>query len=175
VRFPRKILGHDLSSNHCAGIASKFAEVIVDQNNAIDVVENLIETCKDGENGYRDAAEHVKRSDLKTFFLSQSLERAKFAGELQAELPRLGEHEKKDSGTVKAALHRAWINTKVSLGGGDKAILQWLEQGEDIAKASYEKALSGSLPGNILEIVRRQATSVKKAHDRVRDWRDAAA
>ena len=56
----------------------------MEHKNAVDVVENLIETCKDGENGYRDAAEHVKRPDLKTLFLSLSLERSKFAGELQA-------------------------------------------------------------------------------------------
>ena len=146
----------------------------MDQKNVLNVVEKLIQTCKDGENGYRDAAEHVKRSDLKTFFLSQSLERAKFAGELQAELPRLGEHDKKDSGSVSAAMHRAWIDTKVAVGAGDKAILESVERGEDSAKEAYEKALTGSLPSNVAEIVRRQAASVKSAHDRVRELRDAA-
>ena len=146
----------------------------MDQNNALDVVEKLIETCKDGENGYRDAAEHVKRADLKTFFNEQSLERAKFAGELQAELPRLGQHDKKDSGSVSAAVHRDWIDTKVGLGGGDKTILESVERGEDSAKAAYEKALTSPLPANIVQIVQRQAGSVKQAHDHVRDLRDAA-
>ena len=147
----------------------------MDQNNALSVVEKLIETCKDGENGYRDAADHVKRADLKTFFLAQSLERSKFAGELQAELPRLGEHDKKDSGSVSAAMHRAWIDTKAAVGAGDKSILNSVEQGEDSAKEAYEKALSSSLPANVAEVVRRQAASVKSAHDRVRGMRDAAA
>ena len=146
----------------------------MDQNNALSVVEKLIETCKDGEKGYRDAADHVRRADLKTFFLAQSLERSKFAGELQAELPRLGEHDKKDSGSVSGAMHRAWIDTKVAVGAGDKSILQSVEQGEDSAKEAYEKALSTSLPANVAEIVRRQAASVKNAHDRVRDLRDTA-
>jgi len=146
----------------------------MDQNNALSVVEKLIETCKDGEKGYRDAADHVKRADLKTFFLAQSLERSKFAGELQAELPRLGEHDKKDSGSVSGAMHRAWIDTKVAVGAGDKSILQSVEQGEDSAKEAYEKALSTSLPANLADIVRRQAASVKNAHDRVRDLRDTA-
>lgn len=146
----------------------------MNQNNAIEVVENLIEICKDGENGYRDAAEHVKGPALKTFFLQQSLERSKFAGELQAELPNLGEHEKKNSGSTAAALHRAWIDTKAALGGGDKSILQSVETGEDSAKDAYQKALTGSLPSNVAEIIRRQATSVQSAHDKVRDLRDAA-
>lgn len=144
-------------------------------NKTLEVVEKLIETCKDGENGYRDAAEHVKRADLKTFFLNQSLERSKFAGELQAELPHLGEHGKKDSGSTSAAIHRAWIDTKVALGGGDKTILESVEQGEDNAKRNYKEALTTHLPRNVAEIVQRQAASVQTAHDKVRTMRDAEA
>jgi len=92
----------------------------MDENNAISVIENLIETCKDGQKGYQDAAAHVKRSDLKTFFNEESLERARFAGELEAELIRLGKPDKKVSGSVGGSLRRAWIETKVSLGGGER-------------------------------------------------------
>jgi uncharacterized protein (TIGR02284 family) len=144
----------------------------MDENNVLSVLEALIETCKDGQKGYQDAATHVKRSDLKTYFNEQSLERARFAGELEAELIHLGEPDKKISGSVSGAMRRAWIDTKVSLGGGDKTILNSIEQGEDNAKESYQKALSGSLPGNIAEIVRRQAASVQRAHDKVKSLRD---
>ena len=71
----------------------------MDEHNAISVIENLIETCKDGQKGYQAAASHVKRSDLKTYFNEQSLERSRFAGELEAELIRLGKPDKK---TVRA-------------------------------------------------------------------------
>ncbi len=64
-------------------------------NNAIGLVENLIETCRDGEKGYKDAASHVKRTDLKTFFTEQGAQRARFADELQLELSKLGKAEKK--------------------------------------------------------------------------------
>jgi uncharacterized protein (TIGR02284 family) len=146
----------------------------MDENNAISVVENLIETCKDGQKGYQDAAEHVKRSDLKTYFNEQSLERSRFAGELEAELVRLGKPDKKVSGSASAAMHRVWIDTKVALGGGDKTILESVEKGEDDAKDTYNKALTGSLPGNLMEIVRRQAASVQRAHDKVKMLRDSA-
>jgi len=147
----------------------------MDENNTISVVENLIETCKDGQKGYQDAASHVKRSDLKTYFNQQSLERASFAGELEAELIRLGKPDKKISGSVGGALRRAWIDTKVSLGGGDKTILESVEAGEDNAKEAYEKALTGSLPGNLMEIIRRQAAGVQRAHNKVKSLRDTAA
>ena len=146
----------------------------MNQDNVINVVENLIETCRDGEKGYQDAASHAKRTDLKTFFTEQGAQRARFADELQLELSKLGKPEKKESGTVGGAMHRAWIDTKVAVGGGDKTILESVEKGEDSAKENYQKALDGSLPVGVLEIVRRQASSVMNAHDRVRDLRDAA-
>src|ERR1700735_5617165 len=146
----------------------------MNENKAINVIEDLIETCKDGQKGYQDAASHVKRTDLKTFFNEQSLERPRFAGELEAELIRLGKPDKKVSGSVGGSLRRAWIDTKVSLGGGDKTILESVEAGEDTAKESYQKAITGDLPEDIAQIVRRQAASVQKAHDKVKSLRDAA-
>jgi uncharacterized protein (TIGR02284 family) len=146
----------------------------MDENNAVSVLEDLIETCKDGQKGYQDAASHVKRTDLKTFFNEQSLERARFAGELQEERIRLGKTDKKDSGSVTATLHRAWIDTKVSMGAGDTAILESVEAGEDSAKEAYQKAVTSDLPENIAQIVRRQAASVQAAHDKVKSLRDAA-
>jgi uncharacterized protein (TIGR02284 family) len=147
----------------------------MDENNAVSVLENLIETCKDGQKGYLDAAQHVKRSDLKTFFNQQSLERGRYAAELEAELSRLGKKDKKVSGSVSGAVRRAWIDTKVSLGGGDKTILESLEAGEDNAKDAYQRALRGTLPTDLQEIVRRQAASVQQAHDHVKNLRDTAA
>jgi uncharacterized protein (TIGR02284 family) len=146
----------------------------MDQDNAVSVLEDLIETCKDGQKGYQDAAAHVKRTDLKTYFNEQSLERARFAGELQQERIRLGETDKKDSGSVAGALHRAWIDTKASMGAGDKAILQSVEAGEDKAKESYQKAITADLPENLAQIVRQQAASVQQAHDKVKSLRDMA-
>jgi uncharacterized protein (TIGR02284 family) len=146
----------------------------MNENNSMSVIEDLIETCKDGQKGYQDAASHVKRSDLKTFFNEQSLERARFAGELQEERIRMGKTDKKDSGSVSAALHRAWIDTKVGMGAGDKAILESVEAGEDRAKEAYQKAMTSDLPENVALVVRRQAASVQAAHDKVKSLRDEA-
>ena len=146
----------------------------MDENNAISVTENLIETCKDGQKGYQDAAQHAKAADLKTYFNQQSAERGRFAQELQIELSKLGKPEKKVSGSVGGAMRRAWLDTKANLGGGDKTILESVEAGEDSARDTYQKALSGTLPSSLTEIVRRQATSVQRAHDKARTLRDAA-
>ena len=147
----------------------------MDKDNAVTVIEKLAEVCKDGEKGYKDAAENAKRSDLKSFFTTESSERGRFASELQSVLTRLGKPEKKESGTVAGAMHRAWIDTKVGLGAGDRSILESVEKGEDEAKEAYQEAIRASLPSDVAEIVSRQARSVQTAHDRVKSLRDGLA
>ncbi|HZQ96345.1 MAG TPA: PA2169 family four-helix-bundle protein [Candidatus Sulfotelmatobacter sp.] len=146
----------------------------MDENDAISVVQHLMERCKDGQKGYQEAADKVKRSDLKTLFMEVSAERGRFAQELQAELARLGKTDKKASGSAEGALHRAWVDTKVALGGDDHTVLDWLEHGEDVAKDDYNKALTGNLPSSVQDIIRRQAAAVQRDHDRVRTLRDQA-
>ena len=147
----------------------------MDQNNAVTVIEKLAEICKDGEKGYKEAAEHAKSSDLKSFFSTESSERGRFATELQSVLTKFGKTEKKEAGTVAGALHRAWIDTKVGLGAGDKSILESVEKGEDEAKEAYQEAIGASLPADVAQIVSRQARSVQNAHDRVKSLRDSIA
>jgi uncharacterized protein (TIGR02284 family) len=149
---------------------------MADHSEVADVIRDLINTCRDGEKGFRDAADHAKRSDLKSMFLEVSRERAAFAQELESQLASFNpEKDEKQEGHVVGALHRAWIDTKTALGAGDQAILEWLEQGEDYAKGKYEKALSTGLPAGVLAIVRRQAQSIISTHDRVKALRDAKA
>ena len=64
---------------------------------------------------------------------------------------------------------------KANFGGGDKTILESVEQGEDSAKEAYEEALRSQLPSNLLTIIQRQAESVTSAHDKVRSMRDSLA
>ena len=142
----------------------------------IKIVQELVSTCRDGQNGYRDAAEHVTDSNLRQFFNQQSLERAGFAGELEQELIALGETNPDRSGSVAAGIHRAWIDVKTALGGGDETILSSVEAGEDAAVKSYKEVLGQSrLPEHLATLVRKQLVSVQAAHDHVRSLRDTKA
>ncbi len=144
----------------------------IDNDHVISVLEKLIETCRDGQEGYRDAAEHVKDPELRRYFNEISTTRADFAGQLENEVIRLGKHDPDRKGSATAAIHRGWINLKASLGGGDHSILSSVEAGEDNAKKQYEEALNDALPQDILELLRQQSQSVIAAHDHVRDLRD---
>ena len=140
----------------------------------VSTVNSLIETLKDGQEGFRQAAEAVKDAGLKSLFSEYSMERSRFAGELQAELRQLGDAEPEDSSSVAGSIHRAWINLKAALtSGDDHAILAECERGEDSAVSEYKKAMEADLSSPLRETVSRQYDKVKLAHDRVRELRDA--
>lgn len=144
---------------------------MADSSKTIEILKELREICRDGQNGYRECAEKVQSPELKRFFNQQSLERGRLVGEVQSELVRLGEKDAKESGSVTAAMHRAWIDVKANV-AGDSALLSSAEMGEDAAKKAYEKALEAELPGDIRTLVQRQSESVFAAHDQVRGLRD---
>ncbi len=137
-------------------------------DNTINVIEKLIETCRDGQAGYLEAAEHTRNSELRMFFSQQALERAKFAGELESAARHLGEADPGRKPSVAGTLHRAWIDLKHRLGGGDDSVLVSVESGEHNARNHYREALRAGLPRDVQDIVERQAESVFAAHDQVR-------
>jgi hypothetical protein len=53
-------------------------------------LNELTETCKDGEFGYRTAAENARNTQLESVFSDYAKQRARFARALQTEVERLG-------------------------------------------------------------------------------------
>jgi uncharacterized protein (TIGR02284 family) len=145
------------------------------QKEIISTINGLIETLKDGQEGFRQASEAVKDSQLKMLFSEFSLQRSKFAGELQNEAIGLGEHNPENTSSTAGAMHRAWINLKSAVtSGDDHAILAECERGEDSAVAEYKKAMEEEeLSSPVRETISRQYTDVKSSHDRIRELRDA--
>lgn len=141
----------------------------------LSVVNRLIETLKDGQEGFREASEAVQSSELKTQLSEYSLQRSKFAGELQNYAIGLGESDPENTSSTAGALHRAWINIKSAITTrNDHTILSECERGEDSAVAEYKRAMEANIPGPLSDIVSRQYTDVKAAHDHVRSLRDAS-
>jgi len=139
---------------------------------AISVLNNLIETAKDGEQGFKTAAEGLTDAQTKALFNEYARERAQMARELQDEVRRLGGDPEK-AGSTAGALHRGWIDIKAAVTGKDQhAIVAEAERGEDVAKNAYDEALKEPLPATAQTVVQRQAAKVRAAHDRVREIRD---
>lgn len=144
---------------------------MADRTEILDLLHDLIQTCKDGETGYAHAAGVATDPTLKAYFSEESLERAGFVRDLKIEAQRLGE-EPNPSPSVAGTLHRVWFEAKADIGLGDQSILNSVEQGEDSAKKSYEKALNTDLPDDLRALIETQSKSIFSAHDYVRDLRD---
>ncbi|WP_457796489.1 PA2169 family four-helix-bundle protein [Methylocystis sp. S23] len=141
----------------------------------IKTLSNLAEISRDGEKGFRTAAQEARDPHLKTVFENAADRCASGAHELESQIAAMG-GSPSHSGSVSGAWHRVWTSLKaIVTGHSDKAILEEIERGEDIAKAAYETAIAKPLPPNVHEIVDRQYRGVKENHDRVRDLRDRAA
>jgi uncharacterized protein (TIGR02284 family) len=140
----------------------------------ISTLNKLIQVLKDGENGFREAAEGVRDDQLKSLFSRYSQERAQMASDLRAAVRNLG-GDPEQGGRVAAALHRGWMNIKVAVTNHDEAaIISECERGEDNAKHSYQEALETDLPADTKRIIQEQYFKVKEVHDRVRSMEKAA-
>jgi len=103
-------------------------------DDVVDELNTLIETCKDGEYGFRACAEHVKSAQLRQVFTSRAEECRQAATQLQTLVTRLG--GKADTGSsVTGTMHRGWVNIKGMLSGdSDQAALNECERGEVVQR-----------------------------------------
>ncbi len=143
-----------------------------EQDHTIHAIEDLVEICRNGQEGYRDGAAHAKDPQIREFLDKVSLERAKFAGDLENEAIRLGKSNVTRSGTTLGALHRGWTDLKANLGGGDDSILSSMETGDKFAKEYYDKYINDKqITGDVLGIMRNQAQAIVGTLERVRAMR----
>ena len=135
---------------------------------AIAVLNDLIETSKDGVNGFRTAAEAVTSPEAKALFTSRVPVIEHAVAELQAEVRRLG-GDPETSGSLAATIHRGWIDLKSAVTGqDDAAIITECERGEQVAVTNYEDALKKDLPAAVRAIVERQYHGTVQNLERVR-------
>jgi uncharacterized protein (TIGR02284 family) len=133
------------------------------------VLNDLVETCKDGQGGFEEAAEALRDENLKTLFRAFADQRRHFAGELEQQGLRLG-GEPEQAGRVSATLNRGWTNLKSALAGkGDRAILAEAERGEDAALANYQEAMDFPLPASLHRLIRTQYDSIAHVHLEIRE------
>lgn len=145
----------------------------MDNDKVISVLNDLIETSKDGEQGFKECAENVNNPELKQLFMSASAQCMEGVRELQNEVRRLGGDPEKTSSVV-GSLHRVWLDVKAAFTGKDElAVLNECERGEDAAVESYRKALSNiNLPSEVRSLIERQFQGVMQNHDRIRNLRN---
>ncbi len=139
----------------------------------VDTLNDLIETCKDGQFGFEACAEHTQSTELRNLFTLRSKECQQAAAELQPLVLQFGGKPDK-GGTTTGALHRGWVAVRGSLAGySDQSMLDECERGEDAALARYRKALKEEgLIEPIRAVIARQELGVQRNHDQIKLLRD---
>jgi uncharacterized protein (TIGR02284 family) len=146
----------------------------MENKEVISALNDLIETSKDGAEGFRTCAEDIKNPELKALFNQRAQECSEAANELQQEVRALG-GKPEDSSSVSGSLHRRWVDLKsLVTGKSEESILNECERGEDVAKRSYREALEKPLPANVRSLVERQYQGVLRNHDQVKALRNTA-
>lgn len=151
---------------------------MTDQNKeAISVLNDLIETSKDGQEGFKSCAEDIKHPELKALFVKRSADCATAAAELQAQVRALG-GDPETSTSVAGDLHRRWVDVKsIFTGKDEEAVLNEAERGEDHALKAYKEALEKIQKHNLVgirDLVERQYHGVQRNHDQVKALRNQA-
>lgn len=130
-------------------------------------LNRLIETCKDGELGYRAAATDARNTELETIFAEYAQQRGRFARDLQHEVGRLGGNAE-DAGSISGTLLRGWMGLKSALSSGSAAaIIASCETGEEAAVAAYQWVVSLDVSGQTRLLVEKQCGEIQEAHARL--------
>jgi len=140
-------------------------------NDAVKVLNELIQTSEDGQKGFTEAAEIAKDPKLQLLFKECARDCHSAATELQAQVTSLG-GKPEDGGSVAGAAHRGWVKVKSTVEDSNIAVLEEVERGQDHAKAAYNKALKATLPPQAKALVQKQHDGAVRNHDRIRDLRN---
>jgi uncharacterized protein (TIGR02284 family) len=136
---------------------------------AIKTLNALIAASKDGEDGYRCAAEGVGKGHgrLKELFSAYSEQRARFVAELVDEVHRLDVPEQR-KGTKTASIHRGWMHLRSVFPGRDgNTLIAERERGERAALKDYEAALKRDMPPETHALVEKHYLKLCEAHERM--------
>lgn len=142
-----------------------------------DVTRDLLQTLKDGEEGFTKAADRLASSDrpeLADQFRQYASQRAQLVSELTGLAAKYGDQVSDESGTMTAKLHRGWMAVKDAITGSDPGgVLDAAEQGEDHAVSEYEDALKADVSPELRAVIERQYSEIKATHDSVRSLRNS--
>lgn len=140
------------------------------------LLNELLETLKDGEQGYATATTDVEDHDLKQVFKKYAVQRDGYLTELEDQMHKLNLKADEES-SITGTVHRAFINLKAAITSKSReSILNECERGEDYAVKAYQTALKAEgLPGQLKTIIEKQYQGIQEAHNEIRSLRDASA
>lgn len=130
------------------------------------LVSALLKIAVDAQSGYATAAHDAKSAEHRNILSQYAQQRQTQATEL-AQLLQASGHTTNKMGTVAGAFHQGWINLRAILTQGDRAVLQECVRADELAIAAYHDTMHRSSNYALLQILQRQVTGIREAHDQL--------
>jgi uncharacterized protein (TIGR02284 family) len=116
----------------------------------IDLLENLVKMTRDSVNGYREAADLVRKENppLAGIFEERSIKRDLMLGKLRSHLAALDPDNSalQSDGTVSGHVHQSFMKFRSMFQDNYKAALAEVDRGESLLVNAYEEALGKASP-----------------------------
>jgi uncharacterized protein (TIGR02284 family) len=137
----------------------------------VDLLNDLLETCYDGLDGFRAAVADVHSNEVIEFCQSRIQRIDEAAADLYTAIRHLGGHPA-EHGHQTARVHRGWLRFRVAVATRtDAAILAEIERGEEQAAKHYHAALEKPLPESVHDLIQEQSQGADENLERVRSMR----
>ena len=150
----------------------------MNNNEVIAILDGLINTCRRGQEVFRNAAENIQNSEFRRLFNIFSQQRAQFISELRSEVHRLGgdpvTEAERPTGLPSNTLPFRTAAAKAAAVRDEASIIGECQREEEAAVNAYQEALKADLPLDVQYVVKRQYMDIKDAYDRIRILQRAA-
>ena len=136
-------------------------------------IYSVIQSLIDSQQALVEIGEKLEDQNLRRFFLTESLKRAEFRGELESVLNQEGVGNLRQSAAKPGCVQRALADLRFKPhDAGEHVLLATAEQGEDEARTAYSNAINAHLPVSVRQLLASQASHIAKSHDFVRAARE---
>jgi uncharacterized protein (TIGR02284 family) len=137
-------------------------------------VYTVVQSLLGSQEALVEIGEKLQDLSLKRFFLTESLKRAEFLGELESVLNQEGLSDMRDSSTEARTVNYAWAGLRFKLRAGDRTLLATAAKGEGVAAAIYDNAMNTYLPEPLRCVLASQAVHIRESHNFVKAAVNAA-
>jgi uncharacterized protein (TIGR02284 family) len=143
---------------------------------AANLINHLIRTCVEGCRGYEAAADAVADPRIKTELANYSLQRQRFASELQTRLPMSNAPEPASKPHIEAHSSSSWIFAPSNAKRDSHNVLAACKHVEDATVDAYRSALGADvLPDEYAMLIEAQYEAIQNSHDRIKILSHATA
>ena len=132
------------------------------QDEHVKILNDLISTCRDSEEGFGKAAKGAHSDELRDRLMKFVQQRHDFAAELQEWVRRLGAQpaERAHGGGV---LHRGWVDLEQRIRPkDDETLINECARGDETTLKHYTHALEQDFPEEIREVLESHLSAIRE-------------